>query len=77
VQLLNAISAIMISRCKLSFENVQQGLISLDERITIEQVTTLLRFLPTPSEVDQLLEYDGDIELLARPDRFVLTLIVC
>lgn len=64
---------IVLGKLKLSNTALVEALFSLDEKIlTINTVESLLGVLPSEDEIKMVLSYEGDPDLLANPEKFVL-----
>ena len=64
---------IVLGKLKLSNTALVEALFSIDEKIlSLNTVESLLGVIPTEDEIKTVLAYEGDPEMLANPDRFVL-----
>ena len=64
---------ICLGKLKLSNTAIVEALFSIDEKVlTLNTVETLLGVIPNEEEIKTVLAYDGEPELLANPERFVL-----
>ena len=63
---------IVLGKLKLSNTALVEALFSIDEKIlTLNTVENLLGVIPSDEEVKMVLSYEGDVDLLASPERFV------
>lgn len=68
--------AILLGRFKLSFAEVRQAIMELDEdALTEQQTKSILNVVPTEEEVATLKGYSGDVAQLGRAERFFMQLI--
>lgn len=68
--------AIAIARFRpLTHEALRDAILSMDEKaLPVEKVTTLLKCIPTPEEIEMVQGYDGPPEQLGNPERFFLAM---
>ncbi|ELR17045.1 formin domain containing protein [Acanthamoeba castellanii str. Neff] len=66
--------AIALSRFKMSNEDIKQAILRLDEsKLSAESVETLLNYIPTPEEIEQLTAYADDRSKLGKAEQYFLT----
>jgi len=65
--------SIMLSRFKISFSDLSKAISNFDEtKITLEDAKSLLKFVPTPEEIELIKE--EDISMLGKPEQFLYEL---
>jgi hypothetical protein len=64
---------IQLASLRMSFMHIKDGIISMDgNKISQNQLSVLRAIAPTAEEIDTVKSYNGDIKLLAEPDKFFL-----
>jgi hypothetical protein len=62
---------IQLTSLRMTTFQIKDAVIMLDpKRMSIEQIGILSAIAPTPEEIKLVDDYDGDIKLLAKPERF-------
>jgi len=68
--------SILIARFKITYEEVRKAIIDLDDEFLVpDTVNALKQAAPTPEEIELLKEFSGDKDSLAKPDRFLMTIM--
>jgi diaphanous 1 len=68
---------IIISHFKLSFSEIREALLELDEEVlTVERLLALKSAFPNDEERKKLAAFKGDKSSLSRPEQFLLEMIV-
>ena len=66
----------MLSRIKISFSELRQAIMTVNDEILTEHIISqLLQYIPTPDEYDQLSEYADNPSVLDRPEQFLLEML--
>jgi DNA repair exonuclease SbcCD ATPase subunit len=64
---------IQLTSLRMTILHIKDAVVSLDhKRMNLEQIGILQSIAPTAEEIKLVNTYDGDIKLLAKPDRFFL-----
>lgn len=64
--------AIVLSRIKMSNDDLKQAILSCDEdKLTKDLLEQLLKFIPAPDEIQLLDSHKAEIETFAKADRFL------
>ncbi|RKP20512.1 FH2-domain-containing protein, partial [Rozella allomycis CSF55] len=68
--------AIMLSRIKMTFPEVKEAILRVDEeKITEQMIKQFLNFIPTQEETGLLMEYENSSEQLEKADQFFIQMI--
>ena len=59
----------MLSRIKLSPQDIRHALLSLDDRLSTDDLKAIGRQLPTSDEINRLYGFE-DVTRLAKPEQF-------
>jgi hypothetical protein len=68
--------SIQLSGIKLPFEVIKKALLTLDDSVLgVSHLEVLLGAVPTPQEVEKLLEYKGELDNLGQVEQYFLEII--
>jgi len=66
----------VLSKLKLKYSVISEALISCDEKIlTLPNLESLDVICPNEEEISSVKGYDGDLGLLANPEKFIVEII--
>ncbi|KAI8905177.1 formin homology 2 domain-containing protein [Gorgonomyces haynaldii] len=67
---------IMLRGLRLSNAEIKQALLQVDDDVlSLERLDQMHRFAPTTAEIDLVKTYEGDFELLAKPEQYFATIL--
>lgn len=67
---------IALVKYRMSSHEIRKAIIRMDEKkLDLEKLISLRTLAPTPDDITALKEYDGDIEILGRVEKFFLQII--
>jgi hypothetical protein len=62
---------IMLVRLRMSAKKIKRAIMEVDDdTLTVDDLATLSRQLPSVEEAERLRAYEGDVEKLAKPDQY-------
>ncbi len=67
---------IVLGKMKIDADTIYNALLDCDpEILSLNTLESLISLIPNESELKMLKDYEGDKELLANPDKYILTLL--
>ena len=65
------ISAILLGSIKVSYEEIYDRILRVDEeKLTVQMIEQLIKDMPEPEQMNMLAELKGEYNTLAEPEQF-------
>ena len=63
--------SIMLVRLRMGVKTIKRAILEVDDEVlTLDDLVTLSRLIPSGDEVERLKAFDGNVEKLAKPDQY-------